>query len=208
VEWRGLWSYREALEAQRREREEVIAGRAGPVLWLLEHPPVITVGRRGAVVDEARIAQAGFELVATERGGLATCHEPGQLVGYLIRDVSAEGVRCAVHAIEAGLLAWLSGLGVAARRRSDAPGVWVGGDKVAALGLHVRRGVTMHGFAVNLCNDLRGFSLITPCGITDGGVTSVERCAGSSSTPAEAWRGVAECVVRAFSSLDSPRRKG
>lgn len=208
MEWRGLWSYREALEAQRREREEVIAGRAGPVLWMLEHPPVITVGRRGAVVDEDRVAQAGFGLVATERGGLATCHEPGQLVGYLIRDVSAEGVRCAVHAIEAGLIDWLAGAGVAARRRSDAPGVWVGGDKVAALGLHVRRGVTMHGFAVNLCNDLRGFSLITPCGITDGGVTTVERCAGSSSTPVEAWRGVAECVVRAFSSLDSPRCKG
>lgn len=208
VEWRGLWRYDEALVAQRVEREAVIDGRAGPVLWMLEHPPVITLGRRAAAVDAVGIAEAGFQLVATERGGLATCHEPGQLVGYLIRDVSTVGVRCAVHAIEGALIEWLAGAGVYARRRSDAPGVWVGGDKVAALGLHVRRGVTMHGFALNLVNDLRGFSLITPCGITDGGVTTVERCTGTSYTPAEAWPSVAAAVLHAFSGLDSPRCGG
>lgn len=160
------------------------------------------------MVDEARIASAGFALVATERGGLATCHEPGQLVGYLIRDVSGIGVRCAVHAIEEGLIDWLAGRGIEARRRLDAPGVWVGPDKVAALGLHVRRGVTMHGFAINLSNDLRGFSLITPCGILDGGVTSVERCSGTSVTPAEAWASVATSVLRAFEGLDRGRTGG
>lgn len=208
VEWRGRWDYLEALAAQRSRREEVIAGCADPVLWLLEHPPVITLGRRAAMVDEARIASAGYALVATERGGLATCHEPGQLVGYLIRDVSEVGVRRAVHAIEEGLIDWLAGVGIEARRRSDAPGVWVGPDKVAALGLHVRRGVTMHGFAINLSNDLRGFSLITPCGILDGGVTSVERCSGTSVTPAESWASVAASVLRAFEALDRDRTGG
>ena len=101
-----------------------------------------------------------------------------------------------------------TGVGIEARRRSDAPGVWVGPDKVAALGLHVRRGVTMHGFAINLSNDLRGFSLITPCGILDGGVTSVERCSGTSVTPAESWASVAASVLRAFEALDRDRTGG
>jgi lipoate-protein ligase B len=208
VEWRGLWAFEEALSAQRQWREAVIRGSSPGALWFLEHPPVITVGRRDARVNTELIEAAGYALVATERGGLATCHEPGQLVGYLIRDVSRIGVRCSVHAIEAALISWLSGEGVEARRRPDAPGVWVGGDKIAALGLHVRRGVTMHGFAINLTNNMLGFTLITPCGVVDGGVTSLQRCRGNGPTPEQAWRGVGRAVALAFESLDSCGGRG
>jgi lipoate-protein ligase B len=93
---------------------------------------------------------------------------------------------------------------VEARRRCDAPGVWVGPDKIAAIGLHVRRGVTMHGFALNLVNDLRGFALITPCGIVDGGVTTLLRLRGRAPAPEAAWPSVARDLARALSSLDSP----
>ncbi len=207
IEWRGLWGYGEALLAQRSYRELVIGRAASGALWLLEHPPVVTLGRREVAVDEDRIRTAGYALVSCERGGLATCHEPGQLVGYLIRDVSGVGIRCAVHAIEAGLIGWLAAVGVEACRRAGAPGVWVGSNKIAALGLHVRRGVTIHGFALNLTNTLRGFELITPCGITDGGVTNVVRCAGASPSPEAAWQAVGAAVALAFDALDSPEAR-
>ncbi len=206
VTWRGTLPYRQAWAEQVQYREEVIAGRAGPALWLLEHPPVITTGRRDAAVDEVRVREAGFELCRTERGGLATCHEPGQLVGYVFVDVSAGGIRALVAALERGIAAWLEGVGVRAGPRSGHPGVWVGTDKVCALGLHVHRGVTMHGFALNLVNDLRGFGLITPCGILDGGVTTVARLVVGAPTPAEAAPGVGRAVAASVGRfrLDSP----
>lgn len=209
VTWCGRVPYREAWARQVAYREAVIAGQAPPALWLLEHPPVITTGRRDATVDAARVAAAGFELVATERGGLATCHEPGQLVGYLFADVSERGIRALVRALEVGLAAWLGEQGVEAGPRAGYPGVWVGQDKVAALGLHVRRGVTMHGFALNLVNDLRGFGLITPCGITDGGVTTLERLRGVSPDPAAAAAGVGRTCLWALAQegLDTVRAR-
>ncbi|GDX80125.1 octanoyltransferase [Deltaproteobacteria bacterium] len=201
VTWRGTQEYGATLADQRAFRDGVIAGQRAEGLWLLEHPPVITTGRRGGVGDEARIRAAGYDLVATERGGLATCHEPGQLVGYLFLDVSKIGVRRAVTAIEGGVIAWLRAMDLDANVREGLPGVWVGREKVCALGLHVKRGVTMHGFALNLVNDLRGFDLIVPCGIVDGTVTSVQRLRGRSPSPEEAAPAVGAAVIAALASL-------
>lgn len=198
VTWCGTREYGATLADQRAYRDGVIAGTAPEALWCLEHPPVITTGRRGGVEDEQRVRSAGYDLVATERGGLATCHEPGQLVGYLFLDVSKIGVRRAVAALETGVIAWLATVGLAAQTREGLPGVWVGREKVCALGLHVERGVTMHGFALNLVNDLRGFELIVPCGIVDGAVTSVRRLAGAAPTPEAAAGDVARCVLDAL----------
>lgn len=205
--WRGTLRYAETLDEQRRYRDGVAARAEPEALWGLEHTPVITTGRRDAAVDAARVRAAGYDLVATERGGLATCHEPGQLVGYLFVDASTLGVRRLVAGIEAGVIAYLASLGIPAGLREGYPGVWVGAEKVAAIGLHVSRGVTMHGLALNLRNDLRGFSLITPCGITDGGVTSVLRLRGQAPSPEEAWPRLADRLLEALgrrSGLDTP----
>lgn len=210
VSWLGTVPYREAWARQVQYRDAVIAGAAPPALWLLEHPPVITTGRREAAVEAERVAAAGFELVATERGGLATCHEPGQLVGYVFVDVRERADAALVGALEAGIAAWLAAQGVVAGPRAGHPGVWVGRDKVCAVGLHVRRGVTMHGFALNLVNDRRGFSLITPCGIVDGGVTTLARWVPDAPAPAQAAASVGEAILRALAleGLDTRGAKG
>lgn len=194
--WKGRVPYGEALEAQRTHRDRLAEGRAGEELWLLEHPPVITTGRREvAGLDEGRLAAAGYALFHTERGGLATCHEPGQLVGYLLIDAGGLGVRRLVAAVEDGVIAWLRASGVAAGRRDGYPGVWVERDKVCAVGLNVRGGLTMHGFALNLVNDLAGFGLVTPCGITDGGVAAIARFWADCPGPEQAAPAVGASVL-------------
>jgi lipoyl(octanoyl) transferase len=194
--------YPEALELQRRRRDARLAGQVGDVLWLLEHDPVITVGRR-PVADLQRSALS-VPVVESERGGLATYHGPGQLVGYLIADIASRGgsVRGTIAAIEEGLIGWLAQRGLAASRSTGRPGVWVGGEKIAAIGMHFRRGVSMHGFALNLTVDLRGFEGFVPCGLADAGVTSVARVAGESLEPVEAWPSVGASVRAAL----APRR--
>ncbi len=193
--WLGRVPYEAAWARQIERRDEVLAG--GPdVLWLLEHPPVITVGRRAS--EAGPLPTLGdVPVVHVERGGLATWHGPGQLVGYLIADLPRRGwkVKGVVAGIELGVSAYLLDLGVGAGPRDGYPGVWIGPDKVCAIGLHVRRGVTMHGFALNLDPDLSGFSSIVPCGITDGGVTSVARVLGSAPSPERAAAAVGEAVL-------------
>ncbi len=207
--WLGRVPYRDALEAQRARREAVLAGGAEPVLWLLEHDPVVTEGRRpaqGGLAPEA-LARLGIDHVRTERGGLATYHGPGQLVGYLICPLARFGqtVKGTVAALEDALIAWLAGLGVRAGRRPGYPGVWVGRDKIAALGLHFRQGVSMHGFALNCTADLSPLGLIVPCGITDGGITSLARLLGEAAPrPADAAPSVAEAVIRALAGGPAP----
>ena len=180
--WRGRLPYAQALHEQRARRERILAGEAAEELWLLEHDRVITIGRRGAegLAPPEVLEARGIPVVRTERGGLATWHGPGQLVAYLLVDAHGRGwgVRRFVHAVEQALIDWLGGLGVGASRREGLPGVWVGRDKIAALGLHFRRGVTLHGLAVNLQADLSDYSLFVPCGVTDGGVTSLARAGG------------------------------
>lgn len=191
--WLGRVPYGLALEMQRVRRDAVVDGAAPEVLWLLEHDPVYTTGRRGVDLDPDAL---GAPLHRTERGGLTTWHGPGQLVGYVIADVARRGgsVKGVVAAVEDGIIGWLRGQGVGADRRAGYPGVWVGADKICAVGMHFRRGVSMHGFALNLAPDLGWFDRIVPCGITDGGVTSVARIRGSSPAPADAWAAVGDFV--------------
>jgi lipoate-protein ligase B len=202
LNWLGQVEYEHALSQQRERRDQIVAGQAKECFWLLEHPPVLTVGRR-AVHDLPRpeeLSELQLEVVVTERGGLATYHGPGQLVGYLLVDIASRGikVREMVCAIENGVIRWLEENGVAASRRLGFPGVWVGKSKICALGLHFRKGVSMHGFALNLTTDLSGYSPITPCGITDGGITSFLKETGRSQTPQDVAFSVAGRIIEAL----------
>ncbi len=199
--WLGRVPYGQALERQRAHRERVIAGTAPSVLWLLEHDPVITLGRRTDPnpPDPVALQRRGIDLYQTERGGLATYHGPGQLIGYLVCDIRELGlsVRQVVTLIEDSLITWLAGWHVSAGRREGAPGVWVGNDKIAALGLHFKRGVSMHGFALNLVMDLSPYEFIVPCGIVDAGTTTLHRLiSGSAPLPAQASRTLGPLLTR------------
>lgn len=195
-EWIGRVPYEEALARQEARRAAIERGERSEVLWLLEHPPVITLGLRGGV--EASSGELrGVPVVRTERGGLATYHGPGQLVGYLLVDLARHGwsVPRVVHGIEAGVARWLADRGVAAGAREQAPGVWVGERKICAIGLHVRRRHTMHGFALNLRTDLGGFAGFAPCGFGEDAVTSLLALTGQAPTPEQAAVEVAERVL-------------
>lgn len=202
--WRGRLAYREALEEQRAHRHAVATGGAEEEIWLLEHDRVVTIGRRPPEdLDRERLARMGLEVVPTERGGLATWHGPGQLVAYTLVHVQARGFgpRSFVCAVETTLIDWLGRLGVEAGRRRGLPGIWVGVDKIAAIGLHIQDGVAMHGLALNLNPELRDFTFFTPCGVLDGGVTSLARVLGW--TPA-----IEEAAQSLGSALATSLRRG
>ncbi len=158
--------------------------RVGEVLILLEHPPVITLGRRAGegelLLTRAELSRRGVEVHQVDRGGLATCHGPGQLVLYPVMSLEhlELGVVEFVRVLEEAVIRCLSRLGLESGRREGYPGVWVGGRKVAALGLSVRRGVTNHGLSLNNGIDLGLFDLINPCGLGSGRVTSLARLLG------------------------------
>lgn len=168
----GVVDYREALELQGRLRAARTEGRIPDTLLLLEHPPVYTRGRRTEAGElpfgEDWYAERGIEIADVERGGHVTYHGPGMLTGYTIMRVPQ--VREFVATLEGALIAALGEHGVAATRRESTPeqnltGVWVGERKIASIGLHVSRGVAIHGFAINVVNDLEPFSWIVPCGL-------------------------------------------
>ena len=169
---------------------------------MLEHHPVVTLGRRGGLSSDDAARTGAVEVVETRRGGLATYHGPGQLVGYLIVDLERRGwtTRGLVRGVEHGIITWLGEAGVEAGLRKDAPGVWVGHNKICAVGLHVRKKVTMHGFALNLRTDLRGFHGFTPCGITSGGVTSLEVLLGAAPAPAQVAQEVGLSIIQGIVS--------
>jgi lipoyl(octanoyl) transferase len=181
IEWRvtpGLVPYPEALAEMEARAAAIRAGEAGELIWLLEHPPLYTAGTSA---DPAELFNPeGFPVYAAGRGGRYTYHGPGQRVGYLMLDLDRRGrdVRRFVHALEGWLIDSLAELGVPAHRSPGRIGIWVdraaGGEaKVGALGLRVKRWVTLHGFAVNLAPQLSHFAGIVPCGIADAPVTSL-----------------------------------
>ncbi len=167
----GLMDYRAALELQRDLVERRKLGLVGDQLLLLEHPHTITMGRNGhaenLLAREDVLARAGIAFHATDRGGDVTYHGPGQLVGYPIVDLREwkRDVGAYVRAIEQVLIDTLADFGIAAGRIPKLTGVWVEGRKIAAIGVHISRWVTSHGFALNVSTDLSYFQYIVPCGL-------------------------------------------
>ncbi len=182
IEWRRDYArlpYRATLEQMERRNAAIAAGEQGELIWLLEHPPVYTAGT-SAVADE--LLDPRFDVVKTGRGGRYTYHGPGQRVGYVLLDLNRRGkdVRCFVHGLEQWVIATLAGFGVESWAVDGRVGIWTrdidGREaKIGAIGVRVRRWVTMHGFAVNLDPDLSHFAGIVPCGIEEFGVTSLAR---------------------------------
>ncbi len=185
---RGCVPYAEAYTLQETLHGARLRGEIPDTLLLLEHPPVFTTGRQDVATDwllaHDDIRSHGIDIVATNRGGRITYHGPGQLVGYFICDLKTRrmGIVDFVHWIEDGLIAIVSRYGITGHRDDRHPGVWVGDDKLAAIGLHVRRGVTLHGFALNVTIDLMPYSYCVPCGIEDRFVTSL-----NALRPQRAW---------------------
>jgi lipoate-protein ligase B len=177
----GLVPYAEALELQGRLRDRRAAGELPDVLLVLEHPPVYTKGKRTEPADlpmgEDWYRLQGIEICETDRGGRVTYHGPGQLVAYPI--MAVERVADFVHAMESAMVAALADEGLVAEAR-EAPytGVWVGERKIGSIGVRVRAGVSTHGLAVNVDNDLQPFEWIVPCGIDYVRMTSVSRETG------------------------------
>lgn len=183
-----LVPYREALGEMTARNAAVAAGTADELVWLLEHPPVYTAGTSAAASE---LLDARFDVVEAGRGGRYTYHGPGQRVGYLVLDLSrrARDVRGFVHAVEGWVIDTLGDFGVQAWRAEGRVGIWTEGAdgaeaKIGAIGIRIRRWVTMHGFSVNLAPDLAHFGGIVPCGIGDYGVTSLAAL-GISVAPEE-----------------------
>jgi lipoyl(octanoyl) transferase len=175
----GRVGYADALSLQRRVHARVAAGEMPPTLLLLEHPHVYTLGRRGSdadiLVGPERLAALGVEVAHVDRGGEVTYHGPGQLVGYPIVNLRewGGGPLSYVRALESMLIVTLAELGINAESEDRPTGVWIGDAKVAAIGVRVSKGVTTHGFALNVDPDLSFFEHIVPCGDPDAPVTSV-----------------------------------
>jgi lipoyl(octanoyl) transferase len=192
IEWRcetARVPYAAALAQMEARNAAVFAGEAAELVWLLEHPPVYTAGTSA---DPAELVDPRFEVVEAGRGGRYTYHGPGQRVGYLVLNLAERGkdVRCFVHAIEGWVIATLATFGVESWRAEGRVGIWTrdidGSEaKIGAIGVRVRRWVTMHGFSVNLDPDLTHFGGIVPCGIAEYGVTSLARLGLTVS--AEEW---------------------
>jgi lipoyl(octanoyl) transferase len=182
----GLVPYADALGIQRALVEERRAGLVGDVLLLVEHPHVLTLGVRGdggrghILADADALASRGIAVHETGRGGDITYHGPGQIVGYPIVDLKPD--RCDVHRyvrdLEEVLIRTAADYGIDAGRVEGLTGVWVGREKLAAIGVRIARWVTSHGFALNVTTDLEYFKMIVPCGIADRGVTSLSRLLG------------------------------
>lgn len=186
-EWRvspGLTPYANAVAAMADRAAAVGAGTADELVWLLEHPPVYTAGTSASAAD---LRDPRFPVVATGRGGKHTYHGPGQRVGYLILDLNRRGrdVRCFVHALEGWVIAALGELGVEAFRAPGRVGIWAYAEgreaKIGAIGVRVKRWITLHGFAVNIDPDLDHFTGIVPCGLADYPVTSLLALGNSAS---------------------------
>ena len=183
----GLIDYQEALEMQRAIHSEVASGSRPNTLILLEHPAVYTAGKR--TLDEERPVN-GAPVIDVDRGGKITWHGPGQLVGYpIVRLKNPHELVGFVRAIEAGVIAVCHDFGIIGQRIEGRSGVWVsdekGSRKIAAIGIRVASGTSMHGFALNVAPDLSAFSAIIPCGIADANVTSMERELGREITIAD-----------------------
>lgn len=180
----GLIEYEDAYHLQRKLLAERLAGQIADTLLLLEHPPTITVGKSGklenVLASPAQLAKEGVSLVFTDRGGDVTYHGPGQVVGYPIFDLRERGrdAHQFVNNLEEVLIRTLSDFSLKSSRDENHAGVWVGDEEIAAIGLSIRKWITMHGFALNVNTDLTQFSLINPCGFASRKATSMAQLLG------------------------------
>jgi lipoyl(octanoyl) transferase len=197
----GTIPYAEALDWQRQLAEDRIAGRLPhDVLLLLEHPPVVTLGRNSHPAH--LLEPTGIEVVEVERGGDVTFHGPGQLVGYPILDLSAyqRDLHWYLRALEQALIAALAILDIPAEPRAGFTGVWTRGRKIASIGIHVKQWVTWHGFALNVTTDLAHFGRIVPCGIQGVQMTSVARETGNGKRET-LWDESVGAVIAGFQNV-------
>jgi len=182
----GTMEYGAAWNLQKEMQAEQIEGKRGAAVLFVEHPPVITVGRRGEsadVVAPAKVLERrGIAVTETDRGGQVTYHGPGQLVVYPL--VNLQDLKLGLHeymrAMEEIVLRTIAEWGLKGYRVEDRTGVWVGKDKICAMGIRVRRWWTIHGLALNVTTDLNHFGMIVPCGIRDRGVTSMQKLLGDA----------------------------
>lgn len=180
----GRMDYAEALELQRETATAVREGAAPETLYLLTHPPVVTMGRRATdanvLADAQALAARGVQLVETDRGGDVTYHGPGQVVGYPILDLRRRklGPHTYLRFLEERLIRVLGRFGIHGYRDPDYTGVWTDAGKIVAMGIRVSAGVSLHGFALNVNTDLDGFGLIVPCGIRGRSVASMQTILG------------------------------
>jgi lipoyl(octanoyl) transferase len=204
VEQLGRIDYTEALQLQRERVARRKAEAIPDTLLLLEHPHVYTLGRNAKrehlLISNERLAQVGAQLFQTDRGGDITYHGPGQLVGYPIFDLAKHrrDIAWFMRSLEEVFIGVARDFGVEARRLAGAPGVWVGNDKLVAMGVHVSRWVTSHGFAFNVSTDLRYFGWIVPCGLRGKGVTSLEKLLGRRVDMEVAIERVVQHFARVF----------
>ena len=199
----GMVPYADALEWQRRLADERISGSLDhDVLLLLEHPPVVTLGR-GSHAEHV-LRPAGIDVVEVERGGDVTYHGPGQLVGYPVIDLRnyKQDLHWYLRTLEQTLIQALGFLGIPAETNKGFTGVWTlgGGRKIASIGIHVKQWVTWHGFALNVTTDLADFDRIVPCGIQGVEMTSVERETGNGKRET-LWQESMDAVVRGFEKV-------
>ena len=201
----GVVPYADALALQRSLVEDRRAGRIGDTLLLLEHPPVLTLGVRGdggrshILASAETLATRSIEVHEAGRGGDVTYHGPGQIVGYPIIDLNPHrrDVHRYVRDLETVLIRTAGDYRINAHRVEGLTGVWVGNEKLAAIGVRIARWVTSHGFALNVNTYLDHFDLIVPCGIADRGVTSMARLLGRSLDTAE----VANRIIEQFTDV-------
>jgi len=209
VDYRRCCAFQEELVAQLRRSEE----RHPAHLLLVRHSPILTMGRSASadnvLATREEIAAAGIDIQPCSRGGDVTYHGPGQIVGYPV--VPLRGRERDVHAylrrLEGVIIAALDDYGIDARRRDAFTGVWVGEEKICAIGIAIRGWVTYHGFALNVDPDLSHFAVIHPCGIRDRSVTSLRRSLGHPVDEAEVEESLIRHFVRLF-SFDTVERRG
>ena len=202
--WLGIVGYDDGLHLQESAIEHLRSGEAPEQLLLLEHPHVFTLGRgadsSNILADPLQLQTNSVEVHETGRGGDVTYHGPGQLVGYPIINLKPD--RCDVHRyvrdLEEALIRTISEFGVTGTRIKGLTGVWVGNDKIAAIGVRIARWITSHGFALNVNTDLSYFNMIVPCGITDKGVTSLSRLLGSQIPMSDVARVVSSQFAQVF----------
>lgn len=200
----GRMGYVDAWALQRELHARLVAGEFPSVLLLLEHDPVITLGRgfhpENLLYPRAEYARRAIEVVETDRGGDVTYHGPGQLVGYPIFDLRERGrdIHRFLRDVEEAIILVLREYGIEGERKPPHTGVWVGDRKVCAIGIKVSKWVSLHGFALNVCNDLSPFETIVPCGISGLGVTSLTQLLGARVSVEDVARRAAKAFGDVF----------